>query len=194
MAESMKELVSDFERIKVALDVAEEVEGERLSRRMPPAKAADLAKLNLPPSYREFLLLNDGWANFWGAMWIAGAGGKAHTYVKGQIKQWRKYLNKPHAADDLDFDRHFILGADDNGGFLAFGHDPDAEGEREVLDMPRGFAENRWPTFRAFVEAQRKYRAHDLEALTRKKKTKAAPKKKAKAAPKKKTKPAPKKT
>ena len=172
MAESMTDLLADFERIKRALDVAEDVDGERASKRMLPAKATDIVKLEkskglkLPPSYQEFLLHSDGWARFWGAMWIAGTGGKAHKYVQGQIKHWRKYLNKPHGEDDLDFDRHFIIGADDNGGFLAFSHEADARGEREVLDMPRGFVENRWPTFRAFAEAQRKYRAHDLQKLT----------------------------
>ena len=119
----------------------------------------------MPPSYRRFLELHNGWARFWGAMWIAGVNGEAEEYVDGQIAEWRKYMSPPSGPDDLDFDHHLIIGADDNGGFLALDLTARADGERDVLDMPRGFVENRWASFGEFVEAQHRYRSRDAAKL-----------------------------
>jgi hypothetical protein len=60
---------------------------------------------------------------------------------------------------------HIVIGADDNYGFLALGRRPDSQGEREVLDIPRGFVENRWPSFRHFVEDQLALRQAEVEKL-----------------------------
>jgi hypothetical protein len=56
-----------------------------------------------------------------------------------------------------------VIGADDNGGFLALGAQAGEDGEREVLDIPRGFVENTWPSFVDFVRAQHRYRTRDLQ-------------------------------
>jgi hypothetical protein len=41
-----------------------------------------------------------------------------------------------------------------------------ADGEREVLDIPRGYIDNRWPTFAAFLHTRagcRELDAHQIE-------------------------------
>lgn len=174
MIASLQELLDDYARVRRILDEADERNPDQRSRPLPPATTEDIVAfevkrgLTLPPSYRRFLELHNGWARFWGAMWIAGVGGEAEVYVRGQIAEWRKYMSAPAGPDDLDFDRHLIIGADDNGGFLALDLTARADGERDLLDMPRGFVENRWTSFGEFVEDQHRYRSRD--AAKRKKK------------------------
>jgi predicted DNA-binding WGR domain protein len=100
----------------------------------------------LPPSYREFLALHNGWQCFWGSTWISGVSGKALSCIHSRLKEGKKYFLK---GAEWNPDRDLVLGADDNGGFLVFSSKVQKNGEREVLDCPSGYIEN---TFKSFTE------------------------------------------
>jgi len=175
---TLASLLKEYAEVRASVDRIEEWTDEDASKPFAPATEAMIARYEreighrLPPSFRAFLALHDGWQSFWGAMWIGGTAGKAHKWVAAQVAEWRKYVKRPIGSPDDDpecFDpaEFTIIGADDNGGFLVFGRREGPGGEREVLDMPRGFAENRWPTFRAFVEDQLRCRKRDLATAKR---------------------------
>jgi len=170
---SLEELLDDYARVRQLLDAAEGEEDEP-SQPHAPASDEELKILEqrtgwpLPQSYRAFLRKHNGWEQFWGAMWIAGTGGATRRYVDDQLTRWKKYSNpksQDHEDIEIEGKRYFVIGADDNGGFLALG-DADASGERPVLDIPRGYVQNEWPSFLEFVRAQHKFRTHDLAELS----------------------------
>ena len=152
-------LLADYAHVNAAVTTEH---GETTSRPQPPAskRAIDAYErelgVALPPSYRAFLRCHDGWQHFWGAMWLRGTAGATARYVTAQAKQARAVRRGGGGSDVEWFDpkRHIVIGADDNGGLLALGAEPADNGEREVLDIPRGFVENRFPTFGDFVAAQ----------------------------------------
>lgn len=172
---NLLDILKSYAEIRRRLDALEGLtdDDETLSRPLPAATPGAIAALeaeletSLPPSYRAFLEQHNGWAGFWGAMWIAGADGDSQTYVREQLEEAAEYTDlevpAPGWIGGVEGERYIVLGADDNGGFLAFSNDRDAGGERRVLDIPRGLVENEWATFDAFVRAQHRYRERDLE-------------------------------
>jgi hypothetical protein len=165
-------LLADYARVSAALDA---IRGDSpdASRPMPPASAAALdayaERLGgaLPPSYRAFLERHDGWAEFWGATWIAGAAGEARRYVDEQLASRKRYDRRLGSLDHPDIEiegrRYAVIGGNDNGGFLALGDVAGPDGERAVLDLPRGFVENEWPSFLDFLHQQYGCRLRALE-------------------------------
>jgi hypothetical protein len=171
---TLLDLLADYARLKERLDDARGRTGDRASRPFPPATPGEIADLErrlggaLPASYHAFLEQHDGWARFWGAMWLAGATGEARRHVDDQLRHWKRHvpLGSPDHADlEIEGKRYWVIGADDNGGFLALGEARAADGERPVLDVPRGFVENEWPSFLEFVRAQHRFRGTELEQL-----------------------------
>jgi hypothetical protein len=159
-------LLTQYAAVRARLDELEGDKGDDASRPFAPASAGAIAKLEaslpapLPPSYRKFLARHDGWANFWGALWLAGASGKARAWIDARVADWRKHVGPMKEDDGEWFDpaAQIVLGADDNGGFLVFAREAGPDGERAVLDMPRCFEENRWDNFETFLAAQLDYR------------------------------------
>ena len=159
----MEKLLEEYAEVRARLD------DETPSRPFPPASPEAIAAYEsslpapLPPSYRRFLAKHDGWARFWGAMWLGGAGGEARGWIEGRIALWRRHVGPQHGEGEwFDPEAQIVIGADDNFGFLVFARDASPDGERAVLDMPRGFEENRWDTFEDFIRAQLEFRKRAL--------------------------------
>ena len=173
MAKRLPALVAEYTEIKKILDRAREVDdGEPLaaearSRPFPPASAAAIRAFekkvgaSLPPSYREFLALHNGWQCFWGSMWIGGVDGKSRAYVQARLREGKSHLR----TADWDPRSALVLGADDNGGFLVFSAQADKNGERKVLDCPRGFTENTFASFADLLATQLCCRVNDVARL-----------------------------
>jgi hypothetical protein len=168
-------LVAKYERVKQVMDRAEEadrgepLEPDQRSHPFPPATEAELRAFEkklgspLPPSYRRFLELHNGWQCFWGGTWIGGVTGKAKRWVdarlraalKSKLKNWEW-----NPKTDL------VLGASDNGGFLVFDATAGKNGERRVLDCPRGtFAENEFDSFADLLATQLRCREREVAKL-----------------------------
>src|SRR5262245_4950338 len=117
-------LLGEYAAVRARLDLLEGDAGDDASRPFPPASAAEIAAYEqsfpatLPPSYLEFLRRHDGWARFWGAMWLAGASGPARTVIDERIALWRKHVGPMKESDDVWFDpvTQIVIGADDNFG------------------------------------------------------------------------------
>jgi predicted DNA-binding WGR domain protein len=172
----LRKLLAEYADVRATLDRATEIEDEeRLpagdrSKPFPPASEKDVAAyeaqlgLRLPPSYREFLLVHNGWQRFWGDTWIAGVSGKARTFVAGQAKRAVKWV-----ASDSGWDprKDHVIGANDNGGFLVLAPEVGANGERKILDCVAGvvIAQNTFASFVDLVEKQLRYRGRDIKEL-----------------------------
>jgi hypothetical protein len=166
MTTTLASLLDDYARLRAKQDDPALTPDKR-SRAEAPAKPDAIAELEkklgipLPPSYREFLQVHDGWANFRGATWIGGTfRSESRTYVEKQLKVWRQ-LNGNGLPDEPNREYfrpsdHVVLGADNDFGVLAFGRKAGRDGEREVLGIANGVVESRWPSFRAFAEDEYK--------------------------------------
>jgi predicted DNA-binding WGR domain protein len=173
---TMKAMLAKYATIRDILDRAEEIENEEpvganyRSKPLPPASPTEIAayerKLGctLPPSYREFLLLHNGWQAFWGGTWIAGVSGMALAFVKKQLKDADDWVSEGSGWDPK---RDLVIGADDNGDFLVLAPKANAKGERAVLDCESGVVqdENTFKSFADLVATQLRCRTRDVAEL-----------------------------
>jgi predicted DNA-binding WGR domain protein len=173
VAKNLRKDLEEYARVKQIMDRAQEVEDDEplpaadRSRPFPPASEAEIRAFEnklgykLPPSYREFLQIHNGWQQFWGGTWIAGVSGKALSCVRGRVRSATSALE--HA--DWNPTTHLVLGASDNYGFLVFDANAAPNGERRVLDCPRGFAENTFESFADLVAVQLRCRVKEIAKL-----------------------------
>ncbi len=168
-------MLAKYERVKQVMDRAEEeedgepLEAEYRSRPFPPATEAEIRAFEkahgqpLPPSFRAFLKIHNGWQCFWGAFWITGVSGPAKRRVDARLREAIKDDVLAHA--EWSPKENLVLGADDNYGFLVFDGKPSKNGERKVLDCPRGFPENTFASFADLLAVQLACREKEIAKL-----------------------------
>lgn len=165
---AMKQLVEELDRLNrelIALDGDEpDLRWYQLYR---PATELEIAAyeqvigVTLPPSYREFLLVCNGWRGFWGELSIAGAPAEQTADLHDEIRASAAEFDSDVAVDDLQDPNTdtvlsgeiLIFGTDMNGQLVAFDRrSADGAGEREVLEIGApGLVDHRHPSFEAFV-------------------------------------------
>ncbi len=169
-------MLGQYARVRTILDRAEEIENEEplgaaeRSKPFPPATVAEIAAFEaklgyaLPPSYREFLRLHNGWQCFWGDSWIAGVSGKARAFVQSRARAARTWVGSESGWDPK---RDLVIGADDNGGFLVLAREAGRGGERAILDCVAGVVipQNTFSSFADLVAKQLRYRSKDVQRL-----------------------------
>ncbi len=122
----------------------------------PPAAEADLRKLEarlgrpLPPSYRAFLSLHDGWRMASGAMDLLSVREMLEGPVAAGIRKWQDTARR---AGDAAAAEGLVIGLSSVTAtrLLLDPRRPDADGEWPVIQHCKG-EEGEYPSFLAWLE------------------------------------------
>ena len=126
----------------------------------PPATAAQIRALEdrlgfaLPPSYKAFLEAHDGMTHFQGTHLLFGSEDHQSTWAKEQ----ERFFRENDATGPFDAGAVPVVMAEAETGifnFWAFDpHSRGPDGELEVVDWDNGEELDRYPSFKAFIEAE----------------------------------------
>lgn len=164
MLAELRLLVRDVAEAKAEYDRLrfDEDQGRKLA---PPASPEQITRLErelgrrLPPSYRAFLELHNGWSNFAGGSRILGTEDHGQTWVKERIAFWNSIVDDGPSPFELGAVP--VLFGEDENHFLAM--DPKSarpDGETDFVDYDYGREHQRFKDFIAFLR-------DDLEVMRR---------------------------
>lgn len=168
--------------------------GENGSILYPPATEKDINMFEkgcgkaFPPSYREFLLLHNGWSHFWLDFTLMGVTGKHTESVLHEVKETTKWqintlrgrigeLTGPvvseweqtHPDRNLFLEKHFPFGTQFGGGFYVFDlstRQPD--GEMTIVYWTIGYGAWKDKRYRNFMDLIKKITDEAQEFLDKK--------------------------
>jgi predicted DNA-binding WGR domain protein len=167
-ASVIRKLVTQLDRVTRDYIVSEDDDPDdkkryqlypRASEREIAAHEKQLGR-KLPPSYRHFLRMHNGWLGYWGDSALLGVPKPYNApywrYIKRDLRDSDGYLDEDdegpdyfHAADVIP------ISCDLNGGFVAFDMTRiNKRGEPSIIDCMRtnGCVDNRFDDFVAFLE------------------------------------------
>lgn len=124
----------------------------------PPATENQLHALEsslgrpLPPTFRAFLALHDGWLRISGNAMILPTGEREQAWVARRIDRIREHFREFHPSHSLD-EVFFLMLGEDEKDFAYFDMSNTSKGELEVVyaDLDDGEID-RFPDFAAFLE------------------------------------------
>jgi len=168
-------IVAAIDRLRNANNAYSLLEFDEDSQQIlnPPATAAQIADVErrlgatLPPSYRAFLGLHNGWTDFTGGAMILPSEEFDKPWVDQRTKRIHEHIREFEQPGLLK-NAFFIMLGEDEPDFVYFDKSKRSpEGEMEVVhwDMVQGELD-RYPDFAAFLEDQ----AKTMEALVDEKK------------------------
>jgi hypothetical protein len=200
--EEMESLVKKIaEQLTATYELEDHGSGVSRSVPLPPAPAAEIAafekkhKLKFPPSYRQFLLLHNGWEHFWLDMTLTGVSGKPAKAVLDEVKETVEWQQNDLTSDmgeltpakikeweaqdpsNLYLPNHFCFGSTFAGEFFVFDrYTLRDDGEMQVVfwNIGSGVDENeRHESFADLLESVGKRVEAHYNKLTKKKPGKA---------------------
>jgi cell wall assembly regulator SMI1 len=160
----------------------------------PPATPAGIRKLGqslafaIPPTYREFLKLHDGWEHFWLNFTLCGTGGKPNQRVANEAREAIAWQKKTLAGEgkktpeeieewereykrNLFLANHWIIGANFAGDFYVYDlRNKSDQGEMSLCywNTAYGVSENYGPGFDRFLARIDKKAIEHLKSLEKK--------------------------
>lgn len=172
----LETLLTRLRALRKEIDAVEEAAAAQRSLPYPPATDADIARhekrlrCKLPPSYRAFLKLHNGWRNFsydWSIIGVSGPG--LERAERAWSKEAAKFTALTKRRKDLQglakkskqdpsvifWPEHVPLAIDYNGGFRVFDRNRRRkDGEYDIAEVYAGSEEalNRERDFIAIVD------------------------------------------
>jgi hypothetical protein len=158
----LAKLVGDLAEAQKELDrlTADE---EEAHERGKPATATQIAALErrigrpLPPSYKAFLQLHNGWADFAGGAKLLAVEDHDSPWVRKRIDQIGSYLFSDDAANPfLNGCFPVLLGKDENSYLVLDARKARKDGEMDFVLYDYGEEERRFKDFTAFLKNELK--------------------------------------
>ena len=123
----------------------------------PPATAEELAKLSqvvgfeMPPSWRGFLSLHNGWSNFRGTAKILSTADFAAPWVRQRISEWEDLLEgRPNPFGDGR--QPILLGTSESSVLVVDPGTVRTDGEMSFIMYDYLQEEHRFPDFMSFLQ------------------------------------------
>jgi len=162
------DLVKKLDRVTREYLVSEDEDPNdpKVYKLYPPASEREIAMYErtlahpLPPSYRHFLRMHNGWLGYWGDSALLGVpkpyNANRHRYLKRDLRHSDGYLEDDDEGPDYFRVAEIIpIACDLNGGLVAFDMTRiDKRGEPQVIDCQNtnGCVDNRHKDFVRFLE------------------------------------------
>jgi cell wall assembly regulator SMI1 len=187
--DNLDSLLLRLQALRRAIDSVEDASPGDRSTPYPPASEREIAahekrlRFALPPSYRAFLTIHNGWRNFsydWSILGVSGPGfERAHREWTREAEKFARQVKRRKDLENISekskkdpsvisWPDHVPLAVDYNGGFRIFDRNRGrADGEYDIAEVYSGSEEalNRERDFLAIVNlaieiARRELSAH----------------------------------
>lgn len=153
----LQQLIQDLAEAKREYDrlVFDEEDEHELG---PPASAKQLAKLEsiigkfLPPSYRSFLELHNGWCDFAGGAKLLEIDDQGSAWVEKRLKELGELLFEENSKNPfLNGAIPILLGKDENSFLVLDPNKVQKNGEMDFVMYDYGIEERRFSDFTSFL-------------------------------------------